>query len=252
MRFCSDRCEEILATYRPGLTYRSGTFGRLQQQKEEGERGEKKAPYSNRYRLLCPVLAGIYRCGRSQLFAHETENQSFLVRRHLCKRLRAVPWLGTEPLLMLAANVRIQVVRCSSTATKVKLYDNRRKTLRGGNKNKPYSAPHPVLGVCFAALRLENCSSESSGTCDNVESSSSVTRQSADLHCYNSVSSLKKRIRPVWSVASEGRTWHTKSGTCDSNRNRGLVTPIFQSCDNCFMEFCKSGLFSSGRGAWGG
>lgn len=59
------------------------------------------------------------------------------------------------------------------------------------NKKKIYAALCLVLCVCFAALRLENCSSKSSGSCDNVESSSSVTQQSADSQCYHSMSSIE-------------------------------------------------------------
>lgn len=62
---------------------------------------------------------------------------------------------------------------------------------KNNKKKKIYAALCLVLCVCFAALRLENCSSKSSGSCDNVESSSSVTQQSADSQCYHSMSSIE-------------------------------------------------------------
>lgn len=79
------------------------------------------------------------------------------------------------------------------------------------DRKKYNGVPYPVLCVCIAALRPENCSRKSSCSCGNVESSSSVTQQSADLQCYHSMSSIQKKANFSEKKRSTAeRTWRSK------------------------------------------
>lgn len=119
---------------------------------------------------------------KKTLSVRKVGNQAFFLRGNLGTELRAVP----AQLKMLPG--RSQHIHAVSVPMLTPgIFPSYEK-----DKNKKiYAALCLVLCVCFAALRLENCSSKSSGSCDNVESSSSVTQQSADSQCYHSMSSIE-------------------------------------------------------------